>query len=154
MKLNMNRRGFLKVTGAAGAAAVTTAVAPTALADVKTHIRSFDFFECVDLNDPNGSPKVQYFNRHSEKFEAFYENRPDNCRIKSLTREDMADNLGEHVVEILEADPENYIISSSPGNPLAFVWENYRPAGFPTANNGIVTKITFKENHKVWGLRW
>ena len=64
----------------------------------------------------------------------------------------MANNLGEHVVEVLEVDPENYIISSSPGNPLAFVVENYRLPEFPTSNNGVITKITFKENHKVWGL--
>ena len=144
MKFNMNRRGFLKVTGAAGA---TAAVAPTALANIgETY-----YVECMDLNGP--TPKVQYYNRDSKRFKAFYENRPDNCRVFwNLSREYMANNLGEHVVEVLETHPENYIISSSPGNPLAFVWENCRPREFPTANNGIVTKITFKDNHKVWGL--
>ena len=146
MKLNMNRRGFLKGTGAVAA---STVVAPTALAN----IGGTYYVECIDLNGPK--PKVQYYNRDSERFKAFITDRPANWRLYwNLSREHMANNLGEHVVEVLETHPENYIISSSPGNPLAFVWENYRLAGFPKSNNGFITKITFKDNHKVWGLRW
>ena len=140
MKINMNRRGFLKVTGAAA----TTVVAPTALANIgETY-----YVECVDLNGP---PKVQYYNRDSERFKAFYADRPDNWRLYwNLSRKHMANNLGEHVVEFLDADPENYILSSSPGNPLAFVVSN-RPSEFSTSNF-VIEKMTFKENHKVWGL--
>ena len=103
------------------------------------------------------SPKVQYYNRHSERFEAFYANRSDNWRIKSLTREDMANNLGEHVVETLEADPENYIISSSPNDSLAYIALNRSaqvtdPYGNVSTGTMVIDKIAFKENHKVWGL--
>lgn len=142
MKINMNRRGFLKGTGAVAA---STVVAPTALANIGENY----YVECVETS---GALKVQYYNRDSERFKAFYADRPDNWRLTSLNRDQMANNLGEHVVEVLEVDPENYIISSSPGNPLAFVVENYRLPEFPTSNNGVITKITFKENHKVWGL--
>lgn len=141
MKINMNRRGFLKVTGAAA----TTVVAPTALANNgETY-----YVECVNLNGP---PKVQYYNRDSERFKAFIADRPENWRLYwNLSRKHMADNLGEHVVESLEADPDNYILSSSPGNPLAFVVSTHRLSEFP--NYGLVIeKVTFKENHKVWGL--
>jgi hypothetical protein len=143
MKLNMNRRGFLKVTGAAGAAAaVTTAVAPAALANISDTY----YVECVDLNGP---PKVQYYNRDSERFKAFYADRPDNWRLQwNLSREHIANNLGEHVAEFLDADPENYILSSSPGNPLAFVVSNR------SSDDGMfeIHKMAFKDNHKVWGL--
>lgn len=155
MKLNMNRRGFLKVTGAAGAAAAVAPaalaeIAPTVLSDVKTHIRSFDYFECVEMS---GSPnKVQYYNRHSERFQAFYADRSNNWRIKSLTREDMADNLGEHVVEILDADPENFIMSSWPGDSQAYVAAMLSSDEAAYDGQLVIEKITFKENHKVWGL--
>ena len=142
MKFNMNRRGFLKGTGAVAA---STVAAPTALANIGDTY----YVECVYLNGP---PKVQYYNRDSERFKAYIADRPDNWRLTSLTREQMANNLGEHVVETLEADPENYILSSKPGERLAFVVENYRLPEFPNSNNGVITKITFKENHKVWGL--
>ena len=150
MKFNINRRGFLKVTGAAAA---TTAVAPTALAEVAPtvlanvgeYIRSFDYVECVEIGGRYG---VQYYNKNSERFKTFHEDRSGNWRLTSLNREQMANNLGEHVVEFFDADPENYILSSSPGNPLAFV---VRSSEFPTSNLTI-DKMTFKENHKVWGL--
>jgi hypothetical protein len=60
----------------------------------------------------------------------------------------MANNLGEHVVEFLDADPENYILSSSPGNSLAFVVSNR------SSDDGMIEihKMAFKDNHKVWGL--
>lgn len=135
----MNRRGFLKVTGAAAA---TTAVAPTALANIgETY-----YVECVDLNGP---PKVQYYNRDSERFKKFIADRPDNWRLYwNLSRKHMADNLGEHVVEFFDADPDNYILSSSPGNPLAFVVSKR----YPDDEMFQINKMTFKDNHKVWGL--
>jgi hypothetical protein len=143
MKINMNRRGFLKVTGAAAA---TTAVAPAALANVGDETY---YVECVNLNGP---PKVQYYNRDSERFKAFIADRPDNWRLYwNLSRKHMADNLGEHVVEFFDAHPENYILSSSPGNPLAFAVSNYRLSE-SYANGLVIEKIKFKENHKVWGL--
>ena len=155
MKLNMNRRGFLKVTGAA---AVTTAVAPAALAEISdTSYNTGDtyYVECVDLNGP---PEVRYYNRDSERFKAFNADRPDNWRFYwNLSREHMADNLGEHVVEILETDPENYIISSTPGDYRAFIALNQSrevtdPYGNVSTGSMVIEKITFKENHKVWGL--
>ena len=140
MKINMNRRGFLKVTGAAAA---TTAVAPTALANIGDETY---YVECVDLNGPL---VVRYYNRDSERFKAFNADRPDNWRFYwNLRREHMANNLGEHVVEFLEADPENYILSSSPGNPLAFVVSKRHPDD----EMFRIEKMTFKDNHKVWGL--
>lgn len=149
MKLNINRRGFLKGTGAVAA---STVVAPTALANIgETY-----YVECVDLNGP---PIVRYYNRDSEKFKAFNADRPDNWRFYwNLSREHMANNLGEHVVEILEADPENYIISGSPGNPLAYIALNRQgqvtdPYGVVRTSSMVIEKITFKENHKIWGLR-
>lgn len=139
MKLNMNRRGFLKVTGAA---AVTTAVAPTALANIgETY-----YVECVETS---GSPKVQYYNRDSERFKKFYANHLfENKRLTNLSREQMANNLGEHVVEFLDADPENYILSSSPGNRLAFTLSKRSPDD----EMFVINKMRFEDNHKVWGL--
>lgn len=153
MKINMNRRGFLKGTGAVAA---STVVAPTALANIgETY-----YVECVDLNDPNGpvAPIVKYYNRDSEKFKAFNADRPDNWRFYwNLSREHMANNLGEHVVEILETDPENYIISSSPRDSLAYIALNQSrevtdPYGNVSTGSMVIEKITFKDNHKVWGL--
>lgn len=151
MKINMNRRGFLKGTGAVAA---STVVAPTALANIDETY----YVECMDLNDPNGPPRVKYYNRDSEKFKKFYADRPDNWRFYwNLSREHMANNLGEHVVEVLEADPENYIFSSSPGDSLAFIALNRQgkvtdPYGNVSYSSMGLDKITFKENHKVWGL--
>ena len=59
----MNRRGFLKGTGAVAA---STVVAPTALAEfaptVLANIGETYYVECVNLSGP---PKVQYYNRDS-----------------------------------------------------------------------------------------
>ena len=140
MKINMNRRGFLKVTGAAA----TTVVAPTALANIgETY-----YVECVELSGLSG---VQYYNRDSERFKEFYANRSENWRLNSLSREQMANNLGEHVVEFFDANLENYILSSSPGDSLAFVVSTHRLSEFSTSNF-VIEKMAFKENHKVWGL--
>ena len=149
----MNRRGFLKVTGAAAA---TTAVAPTALAEIAptalANIGKTYYVECVDLNGNPKKPNVQYYNRDSERFKKFIADRPDNWRLYwNLSRKHMEDNLGEHVVEFFDADPENFIVSSSPGNPLAFVWSMHRPSKFPTSNF-VIEKMRIKDNHKVWGL--
>ena len=154
MKLNMNRRGFLKVTGAAGAAA---AVAPTAVAEfaptVLANIGETYYVECVDLNGNPKKPNVQYYNRDSERFKAFNANRPDNWRFYwNLSREHMANNLGERVVEILEDHPENYIVSSSPGYHLAFVVATLSSDDAAYDGVSVIDKVTLKENHKVWGL--
>ena len=154
MKFNMNRRGFLKVTGAATA---TTAVAPTALAEFAPTVLANNgetyYVECVDLNGNPKKPNVQYYNRDSERFKAFNADRPDNWRFYwNLSREHMANNLGEGVVKILEDNPENYIVSSSPGYHLAFVVATLSSdvEGFDGVS--VIDKVTLKENHKVWGL--
>lgn len=159
MKININRRGFLKGTGAVAA---STVVAPTALAEfaptVLTNIGENYYVECVDLNGKPEKPNVQYYNRDSERFKAFNANRPDNWRFYwNLSREHMANNLGEHIAEFLEADPENYIVSSSPGYHLAFVALNRQgkvtdPYGVVRTSSMVIEKMTLKENHKVWGL--
>ena len=147
MKINMNRRGFLKGTGAVAA---STVVAPTALANIGDETY---YVECVDLNGNPKKPNVQYYNRDSERFKAFHANRPDNWRFYwNLSREHMANNLGERVVEILEDHPDNYIVSSSPGYHLAFVVATLSSdvEGFDALS--VIDKVTLKENHKVWGL--
>jgi hypothetical protein len=154
MKINMNRRGFLKGTGAVAA---STVVAPTALAEfaptVLANIGENYYVECVDLNGKPEKPNVQYYNRDSERFKAFNANRPDNWRFYwNLSREHMANNLGERVVEILEDNPENYIVSSSPGYHLAFVASMLSSDDEKYNGALVIDKVTLKENHKVWGL--
>ena len=155
----MNRRGFLKGTGAVAA---STVVAPTALAEIVPTVLANNgenyYVECVNLNGNPKKPNVQYYNRDSERFKAFNADRPDNWRFYwNLSREHMANNLGERVVEILEDNPENYIVSSSPGDSRAFVALNRQgkvtdPYGVVRTSSMVIDKITFKENHKVWGL--
>ena len=154
MKINMNRRGFLKGTGAVAA---STVVAPTALAEfaptVLANIGENYYVECVDLNGKPEKPNVQYYNRDSERFKAFNANRPDNWRFYwNLSRDQMANNLGEGVVKMLEDHPENYIVSSSPGYHLAFVVATLSSDVEPFDGVSVIDKVTLKENHKVWGL--
>ena len=150
----MNRRGFLKGTGAVAA---STVVAPTALAEIVPTVLANNgenyYVECVNLNGNPKKPNVQYYNRDSERFKAFNADRPDNWRFYwNLSREHIANNLGENIAEFLEADPENYIVSSSPGHHLAFVASKLSSDDPAYDGQLVIDKMTLKENHKVWGL--